>query len=276
MTFKSRAHFAVSALLAAVAVLALPAVAQRPDRDLNRLRERAQPPHMEHREHGEHRRPVGGDWESLGVIDQAPIIERKSISIGREQGRYGRIGLQVTEGTIELIELQVRYGNGTSETFPANETIGQEARTRTFDLTGHGRFLEEVTVVYRPVREARIEIFADPLRESRPGPRWQQLGCQRVGLFEREDIIQVGGLEGRYSQLKLTADGGNVRLDRLRIVYGNGSVDDVSVRAVLPNGTETRALNLPGLRRRIERIQLFYLPSFSPDAGRATVCAFGS
>lgn len=268
-------RFIVRAVLAAALTLLTAASLQaqeRPDREGWREREGWRD---RDRSHWRDRyRPVGGDWQSAGVVIHTPTVERRTVQVGREAGYFGRVGVQVREGAIDLIEVTVTYGNGNTQTFPVNGRLTREDRTKAFDLTGEERVVREVTVVYRGPEEASFEVLLDPYRFSRPGPRWQQLGCQRVGLFDFADAILVGN-EGRFTQIKLTADGNNVRLDRIRIQYGNGSSEDVSVRAVIPAGTETLPLDLKGYRRFIQRIELYYLPNTTPGS-RATVCAFGS
>jgi len=251
-------------LLAAVAVLSAPADAQRRDREQDRS-----PPPASDRYRG------GGDWQPIGTVQYTPRLERASLRLQPGSGLIGRIALEISEGAAEVVEVVVTYGNNTTEVFPVRERMDDKSRAKFFDLAGRGRYVRDVTVVYQPLRQTRIELFADAFRPSRPGPRWEQLGCKRIGFMDRIDVIRVGANQGRFSALKLTADGHNVRLDRLRVFYQNGTSETINVRALLPDGSETRSFDLDGRRRVIDRIELNYLPSLNPGA-RSTVCAFGS
>lgn len=227
-------------------------------------------------ERGERTRGIaGGDWRALELVIQPSPLQRRKVRVGEKMGRIGRVGVHMREGSIDLVEISVLYANGKTQTFSVNERLARGARARAFELAGESRYVNEVSVLYRPIDEAAFAVLADPERPSRPSLRWEQLGCQSVGLFDFADVISVGGHEGSFGQLKLTADGGNVRLDRLRIYYGNGASQDISVRTVIPDGRETEAIDLTGRQRFIERIELYYIPSFSAG-GHATVCAFGS
>lgn len=263
-----KARFGVAFWIGLAALLgaSMAAEAQRRDRDDDRDRRSAQQ---------EQRAPVGGDWQWAGTVEHKPSLERHTIKIGPERGAFSRLGLQVDDWDVEIIDLVVTYGNGATETFPVRSVLKVGERTRAFDFKGEGRYIRDVTVIYRPTGPTRISLFVDPWRRSRPGARWEQLGCQRVGLLERTDVIRVGRTEGNFAALKLTADGGNVRLDKVRVVYANGTSELLSVRSVLPDGGETRAIDLTGRKRGIDRIELYYIPHLAVG-GRATVCAFGS
>ena len=60
----------------------------------------------------------------------------------------------------------------------------------------------------------------------------------------------------------------------LKVVYANGEPDDIPVRSVIRAGRETRALDLRGRDRAIDRIDMVYRsrPNFR---GQATVCVEG-
>ena len=105
--------------------------------------------------------------------------------------------------------------------------------------------------------------------------RWVQLGCQKVSFRGRDrDVIQVGRREGRFKAIRLAARGNDVEILDLKVVYGNGSPDDIPVGRVIRRGDRTHALDLKGRERAISRIEMVYrqLPDFR---GRTTVCAEG-
>jgi hypothetical protein len=106
------------------------------------------------------------------------------------------------------------------------------------------------------------------------GGDWEELGCQSVGLLGDRDVIRVGRREGRFKAIKLRVSGNDVHIIDLKVVYGNGAPDDISVRSDIRQGGETRPLDLRGYERSIDRIELIYRakPNFR---GRAKVCALG-
>jgi hypothetical protein len=101
-----------------------------------------------------------------------------------------------------------------------------------------------------------------------------RLGCRAVGFINDRDVIPVGGQPGGYRSIQLRVSGNDISMRDLKVVYGNGEVDDLAVRSDIRAGGETRWIDLKGNRRQIREIVMTYAsrPSFR---GQATVCAFG-
>ncbi len=215
-----------------------------------------------------------GVWQTFGVVKAAPRLEREVVQPKAGNVAFGRVGLKVFDADIEVVEIQVRYGNNELQRFPINKIIKAGTNLPPVEVRGERRGIQQIEVIYRPYGPARVAVMGEVWRPNRPGARWEDLGCQRVGLIDDKDVIRVGLDEGRFRAIKLTAEGNKVRLVRVRIVYGNGQADDFSVRAVIPEGSETQPIDLRGNRRGIDRIELNYLPAFNLGS-RATVCAYG-
>lgn len=103
---------------------------------------------------------------------------------------------------------------------------------------------------------------------------WVQLGCREVNWGVDRDVIRVERGEGPFTAIRLRAFGNDVRVLDLKVVYGNGAGDDIPVRAVIPAGGQSGALDLRGQRRGINRIEMIYAsrPGFR---GQARMCAEG-
>jgi hypothetical protein len=104
--------------------------------------------------------------------------------------------------------------------------------------------------------------------------QWVRLGCQNVGFNVDRDVIRVAGQSGTFSAIRLRVANNAIHLLDLKVVYGNGTSDDIQVRAEIPIGGQTGALDLRGRDRNIQRIEMIYRtkPNFR---GQATVCAEG-
>ena len=113
--------------------------------------------------------------------------------------------------------------------------------------------------------------YGQPRRDA---GNWEQLGCQKVGFIRDRDTIQVGRREGRFTALRLRVSGNDIFLQDLTVVYGNGSPDRLQVRSDIRAGGQSRAIDLKGAGRAIQRIELAYRsrPNFK---GQATVCVEG-
>jgi hypothetical protein len=115
---------------------------------------------------------------------------------------------------------------------------------------------------------------SDALAQRRDSD-WVDLGCQTVSFRVDRDILRVGRRDGRFAAIRLHTRGGDVEMLDLKVVYGNGQPDDISVRRILRRGDRTRALDLRGGERVIDHIEMVYraVPSFR---GReAVVCVEG-
>ena len=89
--------------------------------------------------------------------------------------------------------------------------------------------------------------------------RWVELGCRRVSLADRDrDTIDVGKREGWYRAIRLRAEGNDVEIMRIDVVYGNGAPDELDVRRVIRDGRRSEAIDLKGGEKTIDQIQLVY------------------
>lgn len=98
-----------------------------------------------------------------------------------------------------------------------------------------------------------------------------QLGCRSVGFIKDVDVIPVGRDAGKFRAVQLQVAGNDIEMRDLKIVYGNGQVDDVPVRTIIRAGQATRWIDLKGDKRFIKEVVMAYAskPSFK---GLARVC----
>lgn len=115
--------------------------------------------------------------------------------------------------------------------------------------------------------------FAQRSPGGRPGT-WELLGTQTVGFATDRDVVRVGRQDGRFRAIKLRVRGNAIEMLDLKVVYGNGQPDDLTVRSRIRAGGETRAIDLKGERRAIQEVQMVY-KSRSNFKGRATVEVYG-
>lgn len=122
------------------------------------------------------------------------------------------------------------------------------------------------------------EAMAQPRdRDRGGGDRWEELGCGSVGITPDRDTIRVGRREGRFSAIRLRVRGNKVNIIDLKVIYDRGPPDDIQVRSEIRDGGETRALDLRGERRVIDRVDLTYKVPLGINLikGPATVCVYG-
>lgn len=204
------------------------------------------------------------DWELLGTAQIGTRLERDVIEVGRREGRFRSLGFTVTGGDARVEDLKIIYAGGDSEDLRVREVFKAGTRSRPIDLGGRGgAFIQRIEITYRAFGPVKIEFYGEKRREA----KWEQLGCQRVGFLETKDVIRVGKREGAFRALKLTVSDATLRLNRVRVVFGDRSTQTLDVRSAIRAGSETRPIDLDGRRRTIERIELDYLPTINLKRG---------
>ena len=88
--------------------------------------------------------------------------------------------------------------------------------------------------------------------------RWDYLGNAHVDGGQDHDNIHVGRHDGRFRAIQLRVSGGGIYFERVVVHFGNGSQEELLLRDHIPSGRSTRAIDLPGERRVIESVELWY------------------
>jgi hypothetical protein len=277
MTWRSVAAFLAAPLGAFLVIMPLllgdAAMAQRPDRD---------------RDRGADRGRGGGDgnWELLGEKKVDRRGDRDTIRVGRKEGRFEKIALEVKDNDVEINDLKVFFLRGPPQDVQVRERIREGKRTRPIDLQGGDRGIDRIELVYRTRgrgERATVAVYGlkgggrgDGRGDGR-GAGWEELGCGNVGIKADRDSIKVGRREGRFSAIQLRVSGNKVNILDLKVIYGRGPPDDIRVRSEIRDGGETRPLDLKGERRVIDRVEMTYkIPlGINLIKGPARVCVFG-
>lgn len=234
------------------------------------------------------RRPQA-EWVLLGEQRVGFAVDRDVIRIAQSEDWYRTRafrGLQfVAEGSdIYMLGLRLVYMNGYAEDFRIDRNI-RRGDFLPVDLRGDRSYIRQIEMTYRARPSfkgfAVMKVYGEPARRgpgAGPGPgpeRWEELGCKGVSLFGRDrDTVKVGRREGRFKAVRLYVRGADVEMLDLKIIYANGEPDDIPVRHIIRKGERTRALDLRGRERAIDRVEMVYrtVPNFK---GLANVCVEG-
>lgn len=84
------------------------------------------------------------------------------------------------------------------------------------------------------------------------------LGDAHVDGTVDHDSIRVGRSAGNYRAIRLRISGGAINFERVIVRYGNGTQEEIPIRARIPDGGQTRVIDLPGERRIIQSLDLWY------------------
>ncbi len=88
--------------------------------------------------------------------------------------------------------------------------------------------------------------------------RWTYLGDSHVDGSVDHDSIRVGRSDGSFRAIRLRVSGGAINFDRVIVRFGNGTQEAIPIRSRIPDGGQTRAIDLPGERRMIQSVDLWY------------------
>jgi hypothetical protein len=238
------------------------------------------------------------DWVLLGEKTVGFRIDRDVIRINQSEDWYRerafrRIHLIAERNDIHLMSVRLVYMNGFAEDFPVDRLI-RDGQDQEIDLRGDRRYLQQIELVYRsrPNFEGRavMKVYGVPSRrDGGPGGPppiigggpsggdrdWVELGCKQVSLFGTDrDSVRVGRREGRFKAIRLHVRGADIEMVDLKVIYANGEPDELRVRRILRQGDRTRALDLQGRERAIDRVDMTYRTVLN-FKGLATVCIEG-
>lgn len=89
-------------------------------------------------------------WEQLGCQRVGFLDTKDSIRVGRREGAFRAIKLQVQDSPLRLSRLRVVFGDRDVQTFDVRSAIPPGAETRPIDLDGRRRVIERIDLEYLP------------------------------------------------------------------------------------------------------------------------------
>ncbi|MEO8421164.1 MAG: hypothetical protein ABI457_08220 [Hyphomicrobium sp.] len=223
-------------------------------------------------------------WDLLGEQTVGFGVDRDVIRVGRREGRFSALALEVRDNDVEILDLKVIFNRGPPQDVRVREFIRAGGRTRPIQFGWGDRSIDRIDITYRsrPSFRGRAKVAVFGLRDMPPPPpppmaRWEELGCNKVGIKPDRDSIKVGRREGRFSAIQLRVRGSKIEIMDLTVVYERGPPDQLQVRKKIGDGDETPPLDLRGERRAIDRVDLTYRQTLGLNLikGPATVCVFG-
>lgn len=97
-----------------------------------------------------------GQWELLAERRVSFRVQRDIIPVGRREGRFTAIMLDVLgRHAVEITSFVVVFGNGERREIEVREVIQPETRTRVIDLPGGVRNIQRIELVYRGIGGGR-------------------------------------------------------------------------------------------------------------------------
>jgi hypothetical protein len=90
------------------------------------------------------------------------------------------------------------------------------------------------------------------------GEHWTYLGDSHVDGSVDHDSIKIGRSDGDFRAIQLRVSDGAIDFEHVVVRYGNGTHEEIPIRTHIPDGGHTRVIDLPGERRVIESVDLWY------------------
>jgi hypothetical protein len=236
-----------------------------------------------------------GDWELLGQKRVGFDVDRDVIDIGQSEEwfrnrAYRALRFEAERSDVHMIAVRLVYLNGHAEDLRIDRQIRAGGRLP-LDLRGERSYLKQIEMTYRArpgfSGQAFIKVYGEPVRrrpdrpvaeEGRRDEREVLLGEQRVGFRVDRDTINIGQSEDwfrnrSFRSLRFHADGNDVHMMAIRLVYLNGHTEDLRVDRRIQAGRDMR-VELRGDRSYLRQIEMTYRsrPNFE---GQAVVKVYG-
>lgn len=186
-------------------------------------------------------RTEGGDV-MFGYQDVGFGMDRDTIRVGSETGKFSKLRLRVLNNDVFVNALKVVYNDGTADDIVLNAQVKQGSRSPWYDVKPT-EFIREIQLLYRSrpkfSGQARVEVTGqyapDWLGATGEGRKynegWVLLGAQSAGMFGvntirafgfDKDVIPVGANEGGFKKLRIKVRNRSITLKELRVVYYSG------------------------------------------------------
>jgi len=245
-----------------------------------------------------------GSWELLGEARVALRGDSDVIEVARDEEfyrnkSYRRIRLVIDGGDVRLRNLKLVYLNGHIENLAVARTLsaGEEFIV---DLKGERSYLKTVVLEHKgrlsfsfgpgglKIGTPTVRVFGENVRFFVPPPPpppppavaevrrprdWEPLGSEAFDRRADKVVIPVGRREGRLGKIALRIVGEPVVVRELRIRFGNGDVQEVSLDKRLREGDRLAPIDLEGDRRFIEQVTALLDPR--PRGGQVRLTVLG-
>ncbi|MFO0625535.1 MAG: hypothetical protein U0325_07940 [Polyangiales bacterium] len=102
-------------------------------------------------------------WTKLGEHWVHGAADQDSVLAGGSQGRFRRVMLKVEHSALEMFDVQVTFGDGSTFSPPTRLVFGQGTWSRVIDLPGEARIIRQVRFRYGNLPgggRAQVELWA--------------------------------------------------------------------------------------------------------------------
>ena len=123
---------------------------------------------------------------------------------------------------------------------------------------------------------AQVSFSQTVVTKPKPGKAgaWRMLGTVQAKFTNDHDAIIVAGPYDNFRRIKFKVTNAPLKMKRMTVTYGNGTVEKIDTRFNIPKGGESRAIDLRFGSRKLKRVDFWYETKGIRN-GRAKVTLFG-
>ncbi|NOU31686.1 MAG: hypothetical protein HOO96_27610 [Polyangiaceae bacterium] len=102
-------------------------------------------------------------WEKLGERMVDGKMDRDTIAVGRDDGRFKTLQLKVEGSALEMFDIVITFGDGSTFSPPTRLRFGNGTTSRDIDLPGDKRGIKKVELKYGNLPgggRAQVEVWA--------------------------------------------------------------------------------------------------------------------
>ncbi len=110
--------------------------------------------------------------------------------------------------------------------------------------------------------------------ENTPVRGWVKLGKRTVSKGSDHDVLMVTRNKGKFRKLLFKVTRSPVHIRNIKVIFADGSSQNVVINRNLKKGSTTRIIDLQGRRRIIKKIVFNYHTRFVAR-GKARIHVFG-
>jgi len=220
------------------------------------------------------------DWVLLGQQDVGFGVDRDVINVEREGVRFSQLRIEAERNDVYLISLRLVYQDSHTEDFRIDRELKAGTEAYPIDLRGERSHLRRIEMVYRTRPDFRGRAIVRVYGELRPdhypahadANRFEVIDSRSISRRDREPVVfDLGRGDGRYARLRFQAGDGGVRIGEVRITFGNGDTQFVTIEDRLGNNQSSRVIDLEGNRRFIRSLRVDARPLRGERDARLTL-----
>lgn len=169
-------------------------------------------------------------------------IDRETISVGSDLGKFKRIRLHVAGHDIHVVALSIAFADGGHLDVPVEADLKVGTPSPWFDVDPE-KFIRTIQLTYQSqpgtAGQARVEVTGeyakDWLAADGEGKNYHQgwllLGAQTAGFtsFDR-DVINIGDNQGGFARLRIEAVDRAITLKEIRVKFAAGPDEVFTMR----------------------------------------------